>query len=92
MSNLVVNPYARPGGGIKVYAPGTTTAFRTITDGLSSPAFFTVAGNGALFIPNQQAPPNASYVLEFAPNAARASFVIKGFEYPTGTAISPASN
>lgn len=79
-------------GAIDVYAPGAESPFRSVSSGLSSPAFFSVEPNGALFIPNQEASPNSSNVLEFAPNATRASFVINGFEYPTGTAISPASH
>lgn len=72
-------------GAINVYAPGTMKAERTISKGVTSPAFFVVDAAGALFVPNQV--PGGGSVLEFLPNRNRAKFTIGGFAYPKGTAV-----
>ena len=76
-------------GAIAVFAPHAANATRLIASGLVAPSFFTVDPSGALFVPNQNFSGFASDVLEFAPNARSAEFRIGGFNYPTGTAISP---
>ncbi len=73
-------------GAIDVYASGATQPKRTISNGLTSPAFFTATPAGALYVPNQAEGSNGT-VLEFPANRNKAKFTISGFDYPRGTAV-----
>jgi sugar lactone lactonase YvrE len=50
--NLYVANRLRSGGNVVVYAPGSKTPSRTITDGVTSPVGITIDASGTLYVTN----------------------------------------
>jgi hypothetical protein len=73
---------------VEEYLPGGDHPFRTITQGVSTPAGLTVSEKGWLFAANLE----RNTVIEFRPGSARLSkrSISNGLHAPIGLAIYPA--